>query len=54
MHVEREQSRAKFWLDPVRLQESGGFRDAELSHLTTLVREHRPELLRAWHEFFSR
>ena len=24
VHVQREENRAKFWLDPVRLQESGG------------------------------
>ena len=28
VHVEREASLAKFWLDPVRLAESGGFRRA--------------------------
>ena len=30
VHVERDENPAKFWLDPVRLQESGGFRGAEL------------------------
>jgi len=30
VHVERDENLAKFWLDPVRLHESGGFRGAEL------------------------
>ena len=30
VHVERDDNRAKFWLEPVRLQSSGGFRPAEI------------------------
>ncbi len=30
VHVERDANRAKVWLDPVRLRESGGFPRAEL------------------------
>jgi Domain of unknown function (DUF4160) len=32
VHVERDASRVKFWLDPVRLARSGGFTPAELRH----------------------
>ena len=53
VHVEREASRAKFWLEPVRLQESGGFRGAELNRLAALVAEHRDELVRAWDDYFG-
>jgi hypothetical protein len=53
MHVERDQYRAKFWLEPVRLQESGGFRGAELRRIDRLVRENEAHLLGAWHEFFG-
>lgn len=52
VHVEREESRAKFWLDPVRLQDSGGFRGPELRRVARLVTEHREILLRAWDEYF--
>jgi hypothetical protein len=52
IHVEREALRAKLWLDPVRLERSGGFRRAELSRVTALVIEHRDTLLRAWDEYF--
>jgi hypothetical protein len=52
VHVEREANRAKWWLDPVRLQESGGFAAHELNRVAALVEEHREELLRAWDEYF--
>lgn len=53
VHVERDQNRAKFWLNPVRLQESGGFARAELNRLSELVEAHRQSFIEAWDEFFS-
>jgi hypothetical protein len=53
VHVECETKRAKFWLRPVRLQESGGFGRREINRLQALVEEHQERLLRAWHEFFG-
>jgi Domain of unknown function (DUF4160) len=53
VHVERDANRAKFWLDPVRLQESGGYRPTELNRVAALVNEHRELLLRRWYEHFS-
>lgn len=53
VHVEREEKRAKFWLDPVRLQHSGGFNRAEIARLRALVGQNVETLLRAWHEFFT-
>ncbi|MDE3067069.1 MAG: DUF4160 domain-containing protein [Verrucomicrobiota bacterium] len=32
VHVERDQCKAKFRLDPVRLERSGGFRGHEINH----------------------
>jgi hypothetical protein len=53
VHVERESMRAKFWLDPVRLQESGGFSRLELQKIRSLVERHRATLVRSWDEFFG-
>jgi hypothetical protein len=53
VHVERESNLSKFWLDPVRLAESGGFGRAEIRRLETLVREHATELRRDWDEYFT-
>jgi hypothetical protein len=30
IHVEQENMIAKFWLDPIRLQKSGGFKRAQI------------------------
>ena len=44
---------AKFWLEPIELAESRGFRGSELRELHSLVAEHRPEFIIAWDEHFS-
>lgn len=53
VHVERDQNLAKFWLEPVRLQRSGGFRRPELRRVDRLVVENMERLLREWHGFFG-
>jgi hypothetical protein len=53
VHVERDENTAKFWLEPVRLESSRGFRPAEVRRLQELVVRHREELLRRWDGFFN-
>lgn len=53
VHIERDASVAKFWLDPVRLGNSGGFNRKEISELQQMVTKHRVDLMEAWNEFFS-
>jgi hypothetical protein len=53
VHVQRESCIAKCWLDPVRMQESGGFSPAELNRVVRLTEENRDLLLRAWDEYFN-
>lgn len=53
VHVERDSNLAKFWLDPVRLAESGGFGRAEIRRVETLVRDNVVRLRRAWDEYFA-
>ena len=43
---------AKFWLDPVRLQSSGGFSRVELARIEKLVSKHQSAFLEAWNEYF--
>jgi hypothetical protein len=52
IHVEREDSVAKFWLDPVRLQSSGGLSRVDISRIERLVSRHQTELMEAWNEYF--
>lgn len=53
VHVARDNSRAKFWLDPVRLQDSTGFGSTELGRIEQVVTEHATLLRMAWDDFFS-
>ena len=54
VHVERDGDVAKFWLDPVRLQRSGGFRPPEIVRIARLVEEHHELIEEAWNEYFGR
>jgi hypothetical protein len=53
VHVERDENVAKYWLDPVRLQSSGGFGRAELARIEKMVAIRREELRKAWHGYFG-
>lgn len=53
VHVERDDSEAKFWLDPVRLQRSHGFAAGEIRSIEKLVLENQQGLLDSWNEFFN-
>jgi hypothetical protein len=54
VHVEREDSLAKFWLDPIRLQRSRGFNRVELRRIQRLIDDNHTQLLEAWHGYFGR
>jgi hypothetical protein len=54
IHVEHGDNVAKFWLDPVELAESHGFRAHEVNRLRALVIEHRQTFVEAWNAHFRR
>ena len=54
VHVRRDRSTAKFWLSPVRLQQSKGFQRTEIGQLQRIVEEHREQLMEEWDEYFRR
>jgi uncharacterized protein DUF4160 len=54
VHVERGDNIAKFWLQPVSLAESHGFRSHEVTQLRVMVIEHRLTFLEAWNAYFNR
>lgn len=53
VHVEREDKVAKVWLDPVALEQSGGFGRKEISDVLDIVSQHEKSILRSWNEFFE-
>jgi len=52
VHVDREDSTAKFWLRPVRLAFNLGFSRHELRVIERMITEHEQRCLRAWNEYF--
>ena len=53
VHVERDNSIAKIWIDPVRLQNSGSFSRSEISKILSIIAENQIQILEGWNEYFS-
>ena len=53
IHVARDNQVAKFWLEPVRLEMSGGLRRSEIRRIQRTVEENRRALLEAWDDYFN-
>jgi len=53
IHIEREDKIAKFWLEPVRMQNSGKFNRKEIKEIQSIILEYQFDLIEAWHEYFS-
>jgi len=53
VHIERDEKVAKFWLEPLRLQESGGFSQTEVNRIQKLTEHNLELLLRSWNEYFN-
>jgi len=53
VHVERDDKVAKFWLDPVRLQRSGGFNRSEISRIHRMIEENSTVLKENWNDYFG-
>ncbi len=53
IHVEQAEHYAKFWLEPVELAESRGFRGSELRELHSIIAEQSQKFIIAWDEHFN-
>ena len=53
IHIDRDRSSAKFWLESVELASNIGFSAKELRKLQKLVAEYQTTLLEAWYGYFS-
>ena len=53
IHVEQAERYAKFWLEPVQLAKSDGFRSSEISELRILVEENKRLFKEKWNEHFN-
>ena len=50
VHVQRDSSTCKFWLEPVSLASNNGFSPKELNRIRKLIIEHHAKLIEAWNE----
>ena len=53
VHIEADENIAKVWLDPIRLENSGGFSRSDINRILFIVKEHQIELMEAWNVYFS-
>jgi hypothetical protein len=50
VHVRREKSLCKFWLDPVSLAANDGFSATELNRIRGMIVKNLDRLVEAWNE----
>jgi hypothetical protein len=50
VHVERENSTCKFWLEPIELARNHGFSARDLNAIRRLIVTHHAAILEVWHE----
>lgn len=48
VHVQRDSQVAKFWLDPVMLERSGGMRPSEIHRIERIIEQNQISFLREW------
>jgi hypothetical protein len=53
IHVEHGAKVAKYWLNPMELASSAGFRSHELTKIRAIIIEYRITFLEKWDEYFS-
>ena len=53
IHADRDDSSAKFWINPVQLAANFGFRAHELREIQSIVSDQRTLFLEAWNGFFG-
>lgn len=50
VHVRRERSTCKFWLEPIELAANTGFSPRDLNTIRQLIESHLSRIVEAWHE----
>jgi len=53
IHVDRESSTAKFWLNNISLADNKGFSKKELNKLHELITVNQKQFLDKWHAYFG-
>ena len=53
VHVRRDNHEAKFWLNPVAVERSGGLSRSELRRVERIIKENRTSFLGEWNARFN-
>lgn len=53
IHVECDSNYAKFWLDPISLAKSKGFKAHELTSIHKVIDENKNSFMEKWNEYFK-
>ncbi len=53
LHVRRAGGSAKFWLDPLELDQAHGMKTSELVRAEELIAENRKRIAEKWHAVFG-
>ena len=53
VHVDRDASTAKFWLEPLELSQNIGCSALELARIRRVLLSENAALLKAWHDHFG-
>ena len=53
VHVQRDDNTAKFWVNPVRLENNLGFRNKEINELFRMIEENQLFIIEKWNEYFN-
>lgn len=53
IHVEQAERVAKYWLDPIVLTKSRGFRSSELTEIHAIIKSNEQLFLEKWNEYFG-
>lgn len=53
VHVQRDRHTAKFWLNPVLLQQTGGLRTHEIRRIERIIEENQTSFMEAWNARFN-
>lgn len=53
VHVVKDGSEAKFWLEPVTLDRNHGFDAKTLRQLASVIQFNKTRITQAWHDHFS-
>lgn len=54
IHVEKGDYFAKYWLQPIVLARSKGFRNHELTQIRRIIEQYQQEFIESWYEHFSK